>query len=210
MASVTDPHTASNSSGNTTTWTYDDQNRVTSISRKCGDTTLGTSGFAYASPSCGNLTQYTDADGRVTTYQYLCLCQLAVVDLSEFSITRPAKLTQPLRWAVVSRSLCYRRSQGTSRCSFTHKLDGCLIQRLPRGGRPQVELVARGATAEAAVSVPRQVRGERAASAALRGVQGARAAAPGRRGGPRRQRPAVSRRPQGQRQRVAHDSQWLP
>ena len=26
--------------------------------------------FLYASPSCGNLTQYTDADGRVTTYQY--------------------------------------------------------------------------------------------------------------------------------------------
>jgi len=56
------------------------------------------------------------------------------------------------------------------------QVDGRLMQRLPGGGRPQVELVARGATAEAAVSVPRQVRGERAASAALRGVQGARAA----------------------------------
>ena len=55
------------------------------------------------------------------------------------------------------------------------QVDGRLMQRLPRGGRPQVELVARGATAEAAVGVPRQVRGERAASAALPGVQRARA-----------------------------------
>ena len=65
LTSVTDPATASHPDGNTTTWTYNDQNRVTSQT-----TALGTSSFAYASPSCGNLTQYTDADGRVTTYQY--------------------------------------------------------------------------------------------------------------------------------------------
>jgi YD repeat-containing protein len=54
-------------------------------------------------------------------YAYLCLCQLAVADFSALSITRPAKLTQPLRWAVASRSFRYRRSQGTSRCSFAHR-----------------------------------------------------------------------------------------
>jgi RHS repeat-associated protein len=67
LTSVTDPPTASHSGGNTTSWTYNNQNRVTSQT-----TALGTSSFAYASPSCGNLTQYTDADGRVTTYQYDC------------------------------------------------------------------------------------------------------------------------------------------
>jgi hypothetical protein len=56
------------------------------------------------------------------------------------------------------------------------QVNGRLMQRLPRGGRPQVELVARGTTAEAAVGVPGQVRRERAASAALRSVQRARAA----------------------------------
>ena len=56
------------------------------------------------------------------------------------------------------------------------QVDGRLMQRLPRGGRPQVELVTRGATAEAAVGVPRQVRREGAASATLRSVQRTRAA----------------------------------
>jgi hypothetical protein len=56
------------------------------------------------------------------------------------------------------------------------QLDGRLMQRLPGGGRPQVELVARGAAAEAAVGVSRQVCGERTASAAFRSVQRARAA----------------------------------
>jgi hypothetical protein len=56
------------------------------------------------------------------------------------------------------------------------QVDGRLMQRLPRGGRPQVELVARGTTAEAAVGVPRQVGRERAASGTLRNVQRARAA----------------------------------
>lgn len=56
-----------------------------------------------------------------TAYTYLCLCQLAVADFSVLSFTRSAKLTQPLRSAVVSRSFCYRRSQGTSRCSFAHR-----------------------------------------------------------------------------------------
>jgi hypothetical protein len=54
-------------------------------------------------------------------YVYLCLCQLPVADFSALPIMRPAKLTQPLRWTVASRSLCYRRSQGTSRCSFAHR-----------------------------------------------------------------------------------------
>jgi hypothetical protein len=56
------------------------------------------------------------------------------------------------------------------------QVDGRLMQRLAGGGRPQVELIARGAAAEAAVSVPGQVRRERAASGALRSVQRARAA----------------------------------
>ena len=67
------------------------------------------------------LASVTDAKGNITRYAYLCLCQLAVADFWLFRITRSAKLTQPLRSAVVSRSFCYRRSQGTSRCSFAHK-----------------------------------------------------------------------------------------
>ena len=56
------------------------------------------------------------------------------------------------------------------------QVDGRLMQRLPGGGRPQVELVARGAATEAAVGVPRQVRRERTAFGTLRSVQRARAA----------------------------------
>ena len=66
------------------------------------------------------LVSVTTASGTVR-YAYLCLCQLAVADFSALPITRPAKLTQPLRRAVVSRSFCYRPSQGTSRCSFAHR-----------------------------------------------------------------------------------------
>ena len=59
---------------------------------------------------------------------------------------------------------------------FGAQLDGRLMQRLTGSGRPQVELVARGAAAEAAVGVLREVRREGAASGALRRVQRAWAA----------------------------------
>jgi hypothetical protein len=67
------------------------------------------------------LASRTVNSGSPEFYVYLCLCQLAVADFSALSITRPSELVQPLRWAVVSGSFCYRRSQGTSRCSFVHR-----------------------------------------------------------------------------------------
>ena len=57
LASLTDPD------GNTTSWTYNGQNRMVQQS-----TSLGSSYYVYN--SAGELARYTDADGRATTYQY--------------------------------------------------------------------------------------------------------------------------------------------
>jgi hypothetical protein len=91
----------------TTYYGYDADGNVQYVTEPRGDSDVGGDGPGGAT--------YT------TWYFYLCLCQLAVTDFSMFSITLPAKLTQPLRWAVVSRSFCYRCSQGTSRCSLAHR-----------------------------------------------------------------------------------------
>jgi YD repeat-containing protein len=91
----------------TTYFGYDADGNVQYVTEPRGDSDVGGEGPGGAT--------YT------TWYFYLCLCQLAVTDFSMFSITLPAKLTQPLRWAVVSRSFCYRCSQGTSRCSLAHR-----------------------------------------------------------------------------------------
>jgi hypothetical protein len=85
-------------------WTYDADGEVKS--------------FADAA-NVGGVSCYSG--DNISGYSYLCLCQLAVADFSALSIMRPAKLTQPLRWTVASRSFCYCRSQGTSRCSFAHR-----------------------------------------------------------------------------------------
>ncbi len=58
LGSLTDPM------GNTTQWSYDAQNRLTSET----DALDNTKTFAY--DPAGNLSQYTDADGRANTYQY--------------------------------------------------------------------------------------------------------------------------------------------
>ena len=67
------------------------------------------------------MTSCPAADGFQTVNTYLCLCQVAVADFSALSLMRPAKLTQRLREVDLSRSICYRFSQGTSRWSFAHR-----------------------------------------------------------------------------------------
>ena len=78
-------------------------------------------GLACVYDAWNRLVSVSVGGTEIAGYTYLCLCQLAVADFSALSILLSAKLTRPLRWTGDSRSFCYRRSQGTSRCSFAHR-----------------------------------------------------------------------------------------